>query len=354
MSKISQEDFLEEFAQLIKVFSKLVPSPEGNLDDIKKLDELISRVIKNSLSNILGSHPSNAKKERPYNEDETKNTFDRFMNCFYEVEFNHGILPYDKITECVFKNTPEEILDEFTISLRSLGSEYFSEKSNPDKEKDFFRIMRHIDLALVQKYNFIEMKLKNIEETADNVKVLMTELHNLKKDYTNLKKDYTELKEKAEEQNKTMLGQFISILGIFSAVLMGSFGAIQGFTSLFNNAYLLSMGEMLIISSIGGASVILILFFLLTSIAKMIGKNLKNTDKPDATTVEKYSTLFVIYGILGLISMVGAALLLSNIKVSFSWSGFWWLLPIIWCIYFIYCFRKKTLFPFFNSKKTEQ
>lgn len=349
MSNISQEDFLEEFANLIKVFSKLISSSENNLDNLDKLDRILNVLLEDSPSSFSSSNPSGG---RPYNEEETQETFDCFMVSFSKVVFNHNIIPYDKITECVFKNTPEEILDEFTNSLRALGSDYFSNKNNTnehDKEKDFFRIMRHIDLALVQKYNFINMKLKKIEDMTTDMKNLMEDIHSLKSDYTNLKRDYTELEEKANEQNKAMLGQFISILGIFSAVLMGSFGAIQGFTSLFNNAYLLSIGELLIISSVGGASVILILFYLLTSIAKLIGKNLKSTDYANATLIEKYSSLFIIFGILGLISMVGAALLLSNINLYFSWSGLWWLLPLIWFIYFAWSFHKKSLFPFFKK-----
>lgn len=106
----------------------------------------------------------------------------------------------------------------------------------------------------------------------------------MRKDYSDLKKQYSELKNEANKQYQSILAQFIAILGIFAAILMGAFGAIQGFTSLFSNAHKLSMGEILIISSIGASSIILILFFLLNGISKLIGRSLWSIDKKDYYT----------------------------------------------------------------------
>lgn len=65
-----------------------------------------------------------------------------------------------------------------------------------------------------------------------------------------------------------MITNFITILGIFAAILMGAFGSIQAFSSLFDNAVFLDLGKLLIISSVGASSVVLILFFLLNGIAE--------------------------------------------------------------------------------------
>lgn len=275
----------------------------------------------------------------------------RFLDVFYKTTFNHDLLPYDKITECIFENVTEEVLTTFSEDFERYGNTFFknlhkdhlylpTEEQNilNKKERDFLKIMRHINLALVQKINIFTEKAEELKDLTNEIKDLKLELQTLKNE--------------AESQNKSMLGQFISILGIFSAVLMGSFGAIQGFASLFENAHSLPLGKLLIISSVGGTSVILILFFLLHGIAKLTGKSLRNTSKNGSNNIlDNYSYLFLIQGLLVFIALIGAALLLCNTKLYFSIYGLWWLLPLIWFGYFAWAFHKKTLLPFLKKIK---
>lgn len=182
----------------------------------------------------------------------------------------------------------------------------------------FYRILRHINLAIVQKNSFMKMQLHEIDK--------------VKSDYHLLKSDYEKLREDANEKYENLTTHFITILGIFAAILMGAFGAIESFSDLFSNAHTLSLGVLLIISSIGAASVLLILFFLLNSIAKLTEKSLASDKNRNSPLILRYPILTVSYGILIFILLIGAALELSNTEVILSHKLWWWILPVLWLI----------------------
>lgn len=276
--------------------------------------------------------------------------FSSFVSELEKTSFSHHIIPYDEITKSVFENTHEEDLYEFTKELRERGSKHFSSNTSAaeskekalveDPEKMYFKILRHINLALVQKYSFMSIQIKDVDK--------------LKREHQKLSKDYKELKASAESQYRNMLTQFITILGIFAAILMGAFGAIQGFANLFDNAHELSLDTILIISSIGASSVLLILFFLLNGIAKLTGKNLSSVKNEDEESILlKHPSLTISHGILILIALIGFSIKLSNMEISFSWSGLWWLMPVLWVVYLFFAFSTKRLLPSF-SKYTDK
>ncbi|WP_342512782.1 hypothetical protein MKY34_19555 [Sporosarcina sp. FSL K6-1522] len=336
-----EEEFFIVFEDLIKSFSenRKVVSVErkgfskGFMEDFDSGTQIEPLQSDEVAASSEGNHSNSRKLDRQ---------FKQFMEALEETTFMHYIIPYDKITKCVFENTPVEDLDEFTKDLHSRGNSYFStkeeieEKPIPtagpreggmDSERMYYKILRHIDLALVQKYTLMSMQMKEIEV--------------LRREQQQLINRYDQLKHEAETQNRNMLTQFITILGIFAAIMMGAFGAIQGFASLFANAYLLSIGEILIISSIGASSVILILFFLLNGIAKLTGRSLWSTKKTDGSLFEKHPSLIIIHGILISISLVGATLELSNVHLQYALQGYWWLVPGLWTIYFFTAIHKK-------------
>ncbi|WP_338749814.1 hypothetical protein [Bacillus sp. FJAT-52991] len=332
-NNVQEESFLEVLEELIQTFSseKINDSKEEKDFSIQFIIDLDNR------SKHLNANMDEKGKQKKDNK--LKRSFYTFMQKLEKTSFDYEIIPYDKITECVFENTPEEILFSFTADLRKRGEQYFNEgncintANLDDAKKKFYKILRHIDLAIVQKTNFTTLKIKEMDE--------------LKKDYLQLNESYSRLKEEAEAQYKGLLTQFISILGIFAAILMGAFGSIQGFTSLFNNAHKLSIGEILIISSIGCSGVILILFFLLNGIAKMTGLSLSSNTNSNKIR-EKHPTLVITHFILILLLLIGSALILSNTHIKWAWQGIFFLMPALW-LWFgltfhfkIWSFKEKT------------
>lgn len=328
-------EFIQTLEDLIETFSNSqLPVNKQSADNRNPLENLMALMRQGQEMSATGAdqvyeYPDAKKLDR---------RFGAFIQHIETTSFHLDIIPYDKITECVFNKTPPEMLNKFTDELRNRGKEHFVNSTPPESsshEINFLKIMRHIDLALVQKDSFTKIKLK--------------EMDTLKHNYRELDIRYTNLKDEADRQYKNMLTQFISILGIFAAILMGAFGAIQGFTNLFDNAKDLPIGKLLIISSIGASSVILILFFLLNAIAKLTERSLSSIGKKKGTWHEKYPSLVIIHAILILIVFIGASLELSNISLQFAWQGFWWLFPISWLLYIVLATYKKDPFFLFNS-----
>jgi len=355
MNKVGQneDDFFIIFEDLIKSFSedRKVVSIERKGFSKDFMEEFDSG---NPIESLQKEEAAASSEEYISNSRKLDRQFNQFMEALEVTTFMHYIIPYDKITKCVFENTPVEDLDEFTKDLRSRGNSYFSTKEEieekpilaagpreeMDSERMYYKILRHIDLALVQKYTLMSMQMKEIEA--------------LRREQQQLINRYDQLKHEAETQIRNMLTQFITILGIFAAIMMGAFGAIQGFASLFANAYLLSMGEILIISSIGASSVILILFFLLNGIAKLTGRSLWSTKQTDGSLFEKHPSLIIIHGILISISLIGATLELSNVHLRFALQGFWWIIPVLWTTYFFTAVHKRNFLFFFVWFKSKE
>lgn len=331
MNKSSTTDFFIALEDLIEAYShdKNLENKPGEEEGFHK--DFLALL---QLSIQDGSDTKHEEIQYHENNERLEKKFIEFIKTLENTDFDNDLVPYDKITKKVFEKTPPEKIDEFTPELKRRGDEYFKSNNNitPEKEKNFYRIIRHINLAIIQKNSFITIQIDEID--------------NLKSELMNIKSVYNQLKEENEKQYKNLTTHTITILGIFAAILMGAFGAIQGFTSMFNNAHRLNLGELLIISSIGAAAVILILFFLLNSISKLIDKPLSNNHH-DYNNIFKYPTLVISSGILVLIFLIGAAIELSNTKLVFSWYGLWWILPVLWLIYFTYSFKKESfLWPF--------
>lgn len=335
----SQEEFLLSFKELIKFFAD---NPNiNNGINISSTDNLFASLTLESSAYETLVEQAAAKQTSP-NSARLAKRFTEFITLIEDTQFENKLIPYEKITECVFGNTPEEMLHTFTSELRKYGDTYFNCEDQQSEEqelnkKNFYKIVRHIDLALIQKYSFADLKIRDMEK--------------LRKENAELNNSLQILKNEAETQYKSLLTQFISILGIFAAILMGSIGALQGFTSLFANAHQLSLGKLLIISSIGASSVVVILFLLLNGIAKLIDRSLSSSKNENATLYEKHPTIIIVFGILIFISLIGVSLELSNIHLNLAWQGLWWIIPLLWMTYLLWALAKKD-FLFFLRKSS--
>lgn len=274
----------------------------------------------------------------------TSSTLQTTAEDFFEIleKLPFDLLPYAAVSQFVYNEENEDIL-YFTEKLEEFITKKYSRDS--DNYKKGIKMIEHMELAKQQK-DFLFEKHENEIATIKRI----TRRTMIK---SNKIEELQNTTQELQEDNKSMMTNYISILGIFAAILMGAFGAIQGFASLFENAYSLSIGKLLIMSSIGASSVLLILFFLLNGIAKLTERSLWSTDKVDGTLLEKHPSLVITHGILIFISLVGAALELSNLPIKFAWQGLWWIFPGLWFIYLIIAFSTKRLIPSIDSELSE-
>ncbi len=254
------------------------------------------------------------------------------------------LLPYAAVSQFVYSDDSEDFL-YFIESLEEMLTDKYSADTTDVNYKKCIKIIEHMELAKQQKDHLFEKhenEIKKINRLTNVFMARSSKIEILQKATEKLQGDTEDL----QNDNKRLMTNYISILGIFAAILMGSFGSIQAFSNLFSNAHKLDLGVILIISSIGASSVILILFFLLNGIAKLTERSLWSTNKPDGTLFEKHPSLLIIHGILISISFIGAALELSNIHIQYAPQGYWWIAPVLWITYFFTAIHKKDfLFP---------
>ncbi|WP_127742070.1 hypothetical protein [Niallia taxi] len=248
-------------------------------------------------------------------------------------QFPIDILPYAAISQFVYNNH----LEDFTYFFEQLtDGVYDVADSNDPNFKKYLKLLEHMELADQQKVALFNKQKEEIEK--------LKRFNSTYEASANELKQVTKKIDELQETSKNMTTNFISILGIFAGILMGAFGALQGFTSLFANADKLSLGKLLIISSISASSVILILFLLLNGVAKLTNKSLSSSTRSDDNIFNRHPTLIIIYGILILISLVGSALELSNTVINYAPEGYWWIVPGVWFIYFITVLKTKKFF----------
>ncbi|PID03582.1 hypothetical protein CSV67_02770 [Sporosarcina sp. P2] len=293
------------------------------------------RVI-NVLNKLQGATSSSVEPEVK------KKIAEDFFSLLNELPFD--LLPYAAVSQFIYNDDSPDIF-YFIENLEEMITEEFADNPQKENYKKGIKMIEHMELAKQQKDNLYEKHEKDIQR----IKTLNSIFAEKSSQITKIQ----EMTEELQEDNRRMVTNYISILGIFAAILMGAFGAIQGFASLFNNAHELNLGTLLIISSIGASSVLLILFFLLNGIAKLTGKNLSSTNKADGTLLEKHPSLAISHGILIFIALIGASIILSNIRIQFAWSGLWWILPFLWFIYLIIALSNKKLVPSFVRQPIE-
>lgn len=143
-----------------------------------------------------------------------------------------------------------------------------------------FKVYEHMHLAQQQLDSFFHKHQEDIEEIQSNLEEL----------------------EELKAEIKEISSSYISILGIFAAILMGAFGAMQGFSSLFENASELKMSKLLVISGVGGLTVIAILHMLLHSVAKLSGRSIRSVEDDYAPFYKKYPfftlSVYILWGII--------------------------------------------------------
>lgn len=222
--------------------------------------------------------------------------------------------------------------------LEELVEKTFHNKEDENYPK-CIKLIEHIELAQQQKDALFQKQEKEIQRMKKLNAVILTELDKIK-EISNTVKELQNTTRQLHNSNEGMISNFISILGILAAILMGAFGAIEGFTSLFDNAHKISIGKLLILSSIGASSIILILFFLLNAIAKLTERSLANSNSPKL--IKKHPVLVISLHVLIGISLIGAALELSNVHLQITWQAIWWLFPICWLIFVIVTYKKNT------------
>lgn len=202
----------------------------------------------------------------------------------------------DGSTKVLYWENNVEALKKYT------NSDKFQSNNSSDEEKKEIselpsRMSDNIKLAVLQYKNFIE----KLDEANDNLK-------KVNEDY---KKSSRKLNDASVKLDKSS-SDFISMLGVFSALIFGVFGGFDAFKSIFSNINKASVTMVIINSSILMIGLIILIFLLIQSISILSGRTFlacgcKNTSVCGHEFYERYPLfsfsigLFLFILVLGLV-----------------------------------------------------
>lgn len=291
-------------------------------------------------------------------DDHKSENFKNFIEKINDANFKQGVIPYSIITELVYTETKfdKELYDIFVDKLTEDWKNYskVNQDIDPETERAILKIKEHIRLSIIQN-RYIKDNLRNtFKKTYDKYENLDDKLTEVESDLNKYTEKQKELGKELQEVTNKLVVKFITILGIFAAMIMGAIGSFQGFTSMFVNAESLPIGKILIISSVGASGVSLILFLLLYSLAKLTSfkfsncncqkrsggiLSIKDTIKDslfgkreiecNCSLFNKYPTIFLLHYVYYYVAVTGFVFMYFNFRNYFEMNTFYHVCIII-------------------------
>lgn len=213
-----------------------------------------------------------------------KSFFIRFKNYYKE----HPRHKYSEISKVVYKFNDDRI-DILRINLSEI-QEFANNSNELEIAKKIEKLIDHADLA--------EQQRKLIEDGFKKSMVLMkglkTSLETTKNDLIDTKKETQEVQKESRETleefqknyeatkreiesfKDTIYTNFITIIGIFSAIVFGTFGGIEILGTIMADMNGTRLSKLLLVSSLLIIAIITMLYLMLNAIANITGKTIRS------------------------------------------------------------------------------
>jgi uncharacterized protein YbjQ (UPF0145 family) len=227
------------------------------------------------------------------------------LQSFYVAGERHS---YSEISSIIFNSENDEDNEILALKAKKLVkmAEERQELTSQQQIDKFKKFLDHINLAILQKEyikgyvmrfdnknNALERNIKETEKKALNA-------------ISNIRMKIKELNE-----NKTKIySEFISILGIFSAIVLAAFGGLQILSNILGNIQNVKTSKLLVFSSFSVSAIFTLLFILFNGIAKLTGKNIRSCScskeiECHHSIFTKHPSIVIINFILFYVAIIG-------------------------------------------------
>ncbi|GAB3801062.1 coiled-coil domain-containing protein [Virgibacillus kimchii] len=256
--------------------------------------------------------------------------FDRFKN-YYKENPRHK---YSEISKAVYIFNDDRI-DILRINLSEI-KKVANEENNTEIATKIEKLIDHADLAENQRKliedvskesevfmkglrtaleNTREETLKAREELA-KTKSQITEAqqkliqtrNKLQENYDNTRADVEEL----QKDKSNIYTQFVTILGIFSAIIFATFGSLEILKNILGNISTTPTAKLIVFSSLSIAGIIFLLFVLFNGLSRLTGKTIRSCECENKgidckhSIFTKHPTIITFGFILFYTSIIGA------------------------------------------------
>lgn len=195
------------------------------------------------------------------------------LKTYYERNKRHK---YSEVSRYIYSLDDSEI-DVLAVNL-NLIVKFAKDKNEEDIILNINKLIDHTDLAHFQRKH-IENEVKKNERLLRGIhrstlkvrtesKKLTEELLETKKE---LDENFNKITTDIDNHKSSTYTQFVTILGIFTAITFGVFGGMEILGNVMSNIVEVRIAKLLIFSSLIIGSILTILYILLTGISNIIG-----------------------------------------------------------------------------------
>ncbi|MCF3941556.1 coiled-coil domain-containing protein [Oceanobacillus alkalisoli] len=263
---------------------------------------------------------------------------------FYRFKEHYEEYPrhkYSEISKVVYRFNDDSI-DVLRINLSTIKHIAY-DRDDPETATKIEKLIDHADLAENQRklmedvsketevfmkglQSMLEKTRKELIDTKKETLEAKEELENTKEQITyaqkNLKEtreelqgNYKKTKSEIEELQKdksNIYTQFVTILGIFSAIIFASFGGLEILRNVLGNIGSTPTAKLLVFSSFSIAGIMSLLFVLFNGLSKLTGKGIRSCSCEKKgidckhTIFSKHPTIMVVGFLLFYTSIIGA------------------------------------------------
>jgi hypothetical protein len=239
------------FVKIIKEIYK------GNLNES-------SQTVINNINNFFQNYIVDQDTRIPYS---------LISDLIYSDKKFYGNDIHDDINNDDLDNTVDEKMDVVDENIQILLDNVI--KPNIKLQKSINKIGDHIKLSIVQSHY--------IRKTTMVVKVEANDV----------------IKQKINENKVKIYTEFVSILGIFTGIIVGIMGSLQTISSVFSHIDTVSTGKLLMFSSLTSGGVITMLFLLMKWVSVIASQNFSRTsDKRSFPQLLKDNVVFSSFMLL--------------------------------------------------------
>ncbi|TAN66820.1 hypothetical protein WS9_009585 [Paraclostridium sordellii 8483] len=186
------------------------------------------------------------------------------------IEYKHKRLSYSKIAQFVFENRE---IDSISYNLEILKS--IAKKENDDDiVKIIDKINDHIELEFYRLEHLEKTQMGQIEKITNETSSKFEPISKKVNEYNKKIKKHEAIMLEHKDEIKNWNANIVTVLGLFSAIVLTFFGGMSGIDSIFENINATSIYRLVFMVLIVVVTMFNVIFMLLYYIGIITGKHL--------------------------------------------------------------------------------
>lgn len=200
-------------------------------------------------------------------EDDEKDIIVTLVNIYKDPEFRHSYAELSKYCQKIMPDQRDMLVDMLDMVLDVLDKK--TDKKSKQAKKGIGKLADHLELEGLRL-----TRMEAIELLSDGIIYLQEETRRLIDKNKNESVKITKSITKTQKDIANMNLQVISVLGVFSAIVVAFFGGFSYFTSIFDNLNVLSIAKAAFFTALIGLVIFNIIVILLLALSRLLERPL--------------------------------------------------------------------------------